>query len=141
MKKLGKFLAGTALGVGIGVLIAPQKGSETRKQLMEKINDLSNKVKSIDVEEVKEKLSMKIEEIKIELSELDKEKAINVVKEKGKKLLNKTDDLIKLAVEKGTPAIQKSTKELRAKTIEVLEETIAKLEASENKATKKSTKA
>ena len=26
----GKFLLGTAVGVGIGVLVAPKKGSETR---------------------------------------------------------------------------------------------------------------
>jgi len=38
-----KFLTGLALGVLAGVLLAPDKGSETRKKLSEKGNDLKNK--------------------------------------------------------------------------------------------------
>ena len=36
-KGLNKFLVGAAVGVGIGVLIAPKKGSETREDLKKKI--------------------------------------------------------------------------------------------------------
>ena len=30
---LGKFLAGAAIGVGLGILFAPKSGAETRKEL------------------------------------------------------------------------------------------------------------
>ncbi len=32
---LGAFLAGTVIGVGVGILLAPKSGKETRKQLAE----------------------------------------------------------------------------------------------------------
>ena len=32
---LGKFLAGAAIGVGLGILFAPKSGAETRKELKE----------------------------------------------------------------------------------------------------------
>jgi len=31
-KGLGKFLAGAAIGAGLGVLLAPEKGEKTRKK-------------------------------------------------------------------------------------------------------------
>ena len=52
MKKTG-LLAGLAAGIGLGVLIAPKKGSETRKDLKDKLDDLCKKVKDIDYEEVR----------------------------------------------------------------------------------------
>lgn len=52
---LGKFIAGAAIGAGLGILFAPKKGSETRKELKEKMDELVNK--AIDVtNEVLEKL-------------------------------------------------------------------------------------
>ena len=60
---LGKFLAGAAIGVGLGVLFAPKAGSETRKELKEKIDELIVKVKELDVKEVRDSITMKIENI------------------------------------------------------------------------------
>lgn len=37
---MSKFLTGVAIGVLVGILIAPDKGSETRKKLSEKGKDL-----------------------------------------------------------------------------------------------------
>ena len=65
---LGKFLAGAAIGVGLGVLFAPKAGSETRKELKEKFDELVKKVKELDVQEVKESFLKKIEELNAELA-------------------------------------------------------------------------
>mgnify|MGYP003462991987 CR=1 FL=1 len=51
---LGKFLAGAAIGVGLGILFAPKSGAETRKEKKEKIDDLVVKVKELDVKEVRD---------------------------------------------------------------------------------------
>ena len=56
MKKnsgIGKFIAGAALGAGLGILFAPKKGSETRKDLKEKLDNVVAKIKSVDAEDVK----------------------------------------------------------------------------------------
>ena len=49
---LGKFIAGAAIGVGVGVLLAPKSGKETRKDLKDKFDELVEKVKEINVDEV-----------------------------------------------------------------------------------------
>ena len=46
---LGKFVIGAAIGAGLGVLFAPKKGSEVRKQLKDKIDDLVAQIKKIDI--------------------------------------------------------------------------------------------
>ena len=96
MKKrgVGKFVFGTALGVGLGMLFAPKKGSETRKELGTKIDELLNKVKEIDVDEVKCMLESKITEIETELKDLDNEKVLKIAKAKGKELKAKSEEEI-----------------------------------------------
>ena len=77
-KGLGKFVLGAAVGAGLGILFAPRSGKETRKMLKEKMDDLVNKAKELDKEEVKEVVIAKINEIKEELKNLDKETAIEL---------------------------------------------------------------
>ena len=50
---MGKFIMGAAVGAGLGILFAPNKGNETRKALKQKLEDLMNKIKNVDAEEVK----------------------------------------------------------------------------------------
>ena len=123
----GKFLAGAAIGAGLGILFAPKKGSETRQELKEKLDELANKVKGIDVEEVRESIEAKIEELK----DLDKEKVLKIAKEKGAELKKKSEELVNLAVEKGTPVLQNAAEEVRQKTIVVVKEVLNKLENKE----------
>lgn len=133
MKKKGKFLLGAVFGAGLGVLFAPKKGSETREDLKVKVNELINKTKEIDVSEVTELIENKINELKVELKDLDKEKAIKLAKEKANLIKEKAEELVNLAIEKGTPVLRDAALEVKSKAIQVAKEVIAKLEEDEKK--------
>lgn len=130
---IGKFLAGAAIGVGLGVLFAPKKGSETRKELKEKLDNLIAQIKSVDTEEVKAMFEEKVEDIKKELEDLDKEKALKIAKKKGEEIKKQCQDLVNLAVAKGTPVLEQAAEELRLKAIDVVSDVLEKLESKEKK--------
>lgn len=125
---LGKFLLGAGIGAGLGILFAPKKGSETRKELKAKFDELIQKTKEIDVEEVKETVEAKIYEIREELESLDKEKVLKIAKSKAKKVQDLAQELVDYAVEKGTPVIEETAKSVKEKVIGVTKEVLAKLE-------------
>ena len=84
---LGKFLAGIGIGAGLGILFAPKSGSETRRELKNKMDDFVNSLKDIDINEVKEEFLCKVEEIKKELEDLDKEKVMAIAEKKAEELI------------------------------------------------------
>ena len=121
---LGKFVLGAAVGAGLGVLFAPKKGEETRKELKAKLDEIVAQAKKIDIQEVKNEFNKKVEEIKMELVDLDKEK--------GDALKTKAQELVDLAVEKGTPVLKKTANDILENVIKVSKETQKKL-AKEDK--------
>ena len=131
---LGKFVLGAAVGAGLGVLFAPKKGSETRTMLKAKLDELVEQVKNIDVDEVKKEFDLKVNEIRMELVDLDKEKALDIAKEKANDLKIKSQELYDLAVEKGTPVLKKTAKDLLENVVKVSKDTIKKLDGKEEKA-------
>ena len=131
---LGKFIAGVAIGTGIGVLFAPKKGSETRAELKEKMQELYKKAKELDMDEVKENIEIKIAEIKASIEDLDKEKVISIAKSKAKKLQDLGEELVDYVVEKGTPVMEKTATAVRDKTNEVCKEVLDKLKKKEKEA-------
>lgn len=133
----GKFILGALIGAGLGVLFAPKAGSETRKELKDKMTDLLNKAKDIDLEDVKDKITAKVEEIKEELSDLDKEKVLKIAKKKGNEIKDKCEELVELAKKKGTPVLESAANEVREKTIDAVKEILEKLEAADKKAKNK----
>lgn len=127
-KGIGKFVMGAALGAGLGILFAPKKGSETRELLKKKMTELTNHIKNIDVEEVKEEFEKKVNEIRMELVDLDKEKVLEIAKEKCNDLKIKTQELVELAKDKGTPVLKETAKDLLETVVKVSKETIKKLD-------------
>lgn len=127
-KGLGKFAIGAAIGAGIGLLFAPKKGEETRKELKVKMDDLLKKVNEIDADDVKKEFDAKLELIKDELKDLDKEKALDIAKDKGKELKKQAEELVKLAKEKGTPVLKESAEDVLETVIKASKEALKKLD-------------
>jgi len=128
-KGFGKFLTGALVGAGLGVLFAPKKGSETRRELKIKIDELITKARDIDIAEVKDNITLKIEDIKTGIEDLDKEKVLKIAKEKAKQIQDKAEELVDYAIEKGTPVLEKSANAVREKAILVTKEILNKLES------------
>ncbi len=142
MSKNGKFLLGAGVGLGLGFLLAPKSGKETRRDLAKSLNELVDKAKEIDVEEVKNAIIVKARELENTIRDLDKETAKQMIIDKSKEVKIKAQELVDLAVEKGTPVVEKTAKEVKHKTAKILKNAANKLEESEKpkKIAKKSSK-
>ena len=129
-KKSGvyKFLTGLGIGAGLGILFAPKSGSETRRELKNKLDEFVAELKNIDINEVKDEFLLKVEEIKKELDDLDKEKVLRIAKEKSEDLKEKVEYLVILAKDKGTPILEGIADDLRVKASNVIKEVLKKLD-------------
>lgn len=127
-KGFGKFLAGIAVGVGLGVLFAPKKGSETRQDLKDKMDELINKARELDKEDVKLAIETKVNNLRRSIADLDKEKALEIAKKKAHQIQNMAEDLVQYVVEKGTPVIEKMASSIRSQAITVTKGVLNKLE-------------
>ncbi len=125
---MGKFLAGALVGAGLGILFAPKKGSETRKEVKDKFLELLEQVKNIDIAEVREDFERRISELEEEIADLDREKVLKIAKKKGEDIKRHAEDLVNLAIEKGTPVLEKAADEVRQKAISVTKNVLDKLE-------------
>lgn len=97
------------------------------------MNELVAQIKNIDMEDVKEEFNKKVEEIKAGLADLDKEKVLEIAKEKALQLKDKAQELVDLAIDKGTPVLRDAAEEVRLKAIDVTKEVLKKLENEEAK--------
>ncbi len=130
---VGKFVLGAGLGAGLALLFAPKKGSELREDLKNKLDELLKKAKEVDLEDVTDEFTKKVEELKRELKDLDKEKVLKIAKEKGEVLKDKAEDLLELAKEKGTPVLESIARDVKKSTASVIKEVLKKLETEEEK--------
>jgi gas vesicle protein len=130
MKK-GKFLFGALLGTGLGMLFAPRKGSETRRELGVKLNAFVKDLQEIDLEEVKTNVEAKIAEIQKSLKELDKETVFKVAKEKTEELKVAAGDLFEMVKDVANPVLEDAAKAIKASLTDVTKEVLKKLEGDE----------
>ena len=138
---MGKFLLGAVIGAGLALLFAPQEGSKTRKELKDKLAVLYEKAKEIDVEDVKADVLQRVEELRMQVKDLDKEKALDIAKSQAKKIEKKANELYDIAKEKSAPVVEKAAKEVKETALKAAKEVVNKLETEEKKpTTKKKTK-
>ena len=128
---VGTFIVGAALGAGLGLLFAPKKGSETRKELKALLDDFVDQIKNIDKDDNKNEFDAKVKKIKKELNDLDKEKILSIAKDKAAELKDQAQELVDLAIDKGTPILRDAAEEVRTKVVEVTKEVLKRLEKAE----------
>ena len=71
--------ASAAVGAGLGIMFAPKKGSDTRKDIMKALNKVTDKVKNFSKEDVKKDFEKKIKSIEKRLESLNNEKEVKKV--------------------------------------------------------------
>ena len=134
---MGKFILGAGIGAGLALLFAPQEGSKTRKELKDKLAELYEKAKQIDVEDVKADVLQRVEELRMQVKDLDKEKALDIAKSQAKKIEKKANELYDVAKEKSAPVVEKAAKEVKETALKAAKEVVSRLETEEKKPTTK----
>lgn len=127
-KAFKTLLGGAAIGAGLGVLLAPKSGKETRSDLKKKLDELMSKAKEVDSDDIREYIARKSEEIEDAIKDLDKEKVLKIAKQKATEIQESATKLAKYVKEKGEPVLQEAADSVREKAIVATKAILAKLE-------------
>ena len=127
-KVLAALTGGALLGAGIGVLFAPNKGSETRKKIKESFINLQKKVSSIDEESIQDYVNKKLDEIDREINKLELTNEYKKAKRQAKRVIKKIDKLISYMSKKGLDEFEDLIEDLKDKANDISEEILSNIE-------------
>lgn len=125
---MGLFVAGTLIGIGGGILIAPKSGEEIRNDIKKEFNKSVDKVKSMKFKNIKNELNKKIKELEKEIRNLDKENVFEKAALKVDDIMEKSNDLIDLAAKEENTLFSEMAEELKMKALEVSKNVLENLE-------------
>lgn len=108
MKKKGITLSMISMitGVFTGMLIAPKEGKELRKDIKEKAINVKNKG-------AKDTLKEELKKVETEIEKITDKKMKPLMKEKTNDLMEKLEEIIKVAKNKKDKVIEKSARVLK----------------------------
>lgn len=92
--KLGKFFATLGLGAVAGMLLAPKKGSDLRKDLKDKASETYDKYKDFTKEDVETLVNDTINKVKKAVDEFDYEEFKDASVDKLNEVSKKLEDLV-----------------------------------------------
>lgn len=87
------FALGALLGGGAALLLTPKSGKELQGELLQRVDELQQKVKEFDQESFKVKCKNQLEEIKKMIDEFDWNRSIQQDEENVKQVTSRLDDL------------------------------------------------
>lgn len=93
MKKSTIFALGALLGGGVALLLTPKTGKELQGELLQRVEELQQKVREFDQELFKEKCKSQLEEIKERINEIDWNLSVRQNEEKVKQVTSCLHDL------------------------------------------------
>lgn len=116
------FLSGVLLGVIGGMLIAPKKGEEMRRDLKIKGDEMYEKVVSYDYASTKEALNSKVDDFKVMIQDIDKDKVKDISLESLDNLKGKAEELVTTAKKEVKKTLNKSSNSNDTAQVEIEED-------------------
>lgn len=132
-KKTKAFIMGALTGVGIGILVAPNKGEVTRKKLGNKINQVTLYVKEMDSETIRNDCLNILNNVKDYLEELNYAKVESEAVKISNNIKRELGKLNKKLETTAKPVVTKAANDLRDNTVVFLKNVVSNLEAKDIK--------
>ena len=119
--KFQTFLTGALVGVGLGLLLAPFDGSETKKELKSSLNELLDSVKNVDIEASRALFMKRLSQIQDDLNDLSDDAKVDLIKKRLTSIAKTCDDLASVAMDNDFVKVKDAAMNVKSKTKEIMD--------------------